>query len=87
MSAYEQKVDSPPDSRYQYLLFAAEPYETVAFKIPSLEVDSSSGKLYFKWDEKKKSYVMQVFFKQRGEKVLPALPQRPTSFLPIGAAW
>lgn len=87
MSAYEQKVDSPPDSRYQYLLFAAEPYETVAFKIPSLEVDSSGGKLYFKWDEKKKTYVMQVFFKQRAEKILPALPQRPTTFLPIGTTW
>ncbi|CAJ0952413.1 unnamed protein product, partial [Mesorhabditis belari] len=34
MSAYEQKVH-PPEKKYQYLLFAAEPYETIAFKIPS----------------------------------------------------
>lgn len=52
MSAYEQKVCvlscdfaielcaqvEPPDRNWQYLLFAAEPYETIAFKIPSREV-------------------------------------------------
>jgi splicing factor 3A subunit 2 len=32
MSAYEQKIE-PPDKRWQYLLFAAEPYETIAFKV------------------------------------------------------
>ena len=32
MSAYEQKVEQP-DKNFQYLLFACEPYETVAFKV------------------------------------------------------
>ena len=32
MSAYEQRIE-PPDRSWQYLLFAAEPYETVAFKV------------------------------------------------------
>jgi len=32
MAAYEQRVE-PPDRRWQYLLFAAEPYETIAFKV------------------------------------------------------
>ena len=32
MSAYEQKVE-PPDRKWQYLLFAVEPYETIAFKV------------------------------------------------------
>ena len=32
MSAYEQRVE-PPDRKWQYLLFAAEPYETIAFKV------------------------------------------------------
>jgi len=35
MSAYEQKVE-PPDRKWQYLLFAAEPYETIAFKVKIL---------------------------------------------------
>lgn len=32
MSAYEQKIE-PPDRKWQYLLFAAEPYETISFKV------------------------------------------------------
>ena len=32
MAAYEQKVE-PPDRKWQYLLFASEPYETIAFKV------------------------------------------------------
>jgi len=32
MAAYEQKVE-PPDRKWQYLLFAAEPYETIGFKV------------------------------------------------------
>ena len=32
MSAYEQRVE-PPDKKWQYLLFAAEPYETISFKV------------------------------------------------------
>lgn len=35
MSAYEQRVE-PPDRRWQYLLFAAEPYETISFKVIGL---------------------------------------------------
>lgn len=38
MSAYEQKKEAW-DKTYQYLLFAAEPYEVVAFKVPNMEVD------------------------------------------------
>jgi splicing factor 3A subunit 2 len=42
MSSYEQRIDTP--SKYhQYLLFAAEPYETIAFKIQSLEIDKAQG--------------------------------------------
>lgn len=38
MSAYEQKVEVP-DKAFRFLLFAAEPYVTIAFKVPSLELD------------------------------------------------
>lgn len=38
MSAFEQHVD-PPDKRYQYILFAAEPYETIGFKVPNREIE------------------------------------------------
>ena len=32
MSAYEQRVEAP-EKEWQYLLFAAEPYETIGFKM------------------------------------------------------
>jgi len=34
MSGFEQNIEAP-DRRWQYLLFAAEPYETIAFKVKS----------------------------------------------------
>lgn len=43
MSCYEQKVE-PRDDRYQYLLFAAKPYETIGFKIPNIPIDKKEGR-------------------------------------------
>ncbi len=40
MSAYEQKKEAW-DKKYQFLLFAAEPYEVIAFKVPNMEVEHS----------------------------------------------
>ena len=59
MSAFEQKVE-PQNPAYQYILFAAEPYETVGFKIPNLEIerDLSSGKFFYDWDQDKKSFTV-----------------------------
>lgn len=53
MSAYEQKIQ-PPDKRWQYLLFAAEPYETIAFKLPSREVDKNEDKFWTLWNKETK---------------------------------
>ena len=43
------------------------------------------AKYYFNWDKEKKLYTLQIYFKERSEKPLPALPQKPSSFNPIGA--
>ena len=64
MSAFEQKLEVP-DNRFQYLLFAADPYETIAFKIPNLEIDRSAGKFYSHWYKTKKVYVVQIAFIDR----------------------
>lgn len=53
MSSFEQKIQ-PPDKRWQYLLFAAEPYETIAFKIPSREIDKSDDKFWTLWNRETK---------------------------------
>lgn len=74
MSAYEQKVE-PPDRRWQYLLFAAEPYETIAFKVPSREVDKSEGKFWVLWNKETKQFFLQFSFKVEPKIIkLPAPP-------------
>ncbi|XP_039034918.1 LOW QUALITY PROTEIN: splicing factor 3A subunit 2-like [Hibiscus syriacus] len=62
MSSYEQRVQ-PFDRRYQYLLFAAEPYEIIAFKVPSTEIDKSTPKFFSHWDPDSKMFTLQVYFK------------------------
>ena len=49
MSAYEQKIEIP-DKAFRFLLFAAEPYVTIAFKVPALELDMSEDKFVESWD-------------------------------------
>ena len=61
MSAYEQRVEAP-DKNYQYVLFAADPYETIAFKIPNRDVDKSEGKFFTKWDKAAKMFSLQLCF-------------------------
>ena len=41
MSSYEQRHEAH-DKAWQYLLFHAEPYQIIAFKIPSQEIDKVS---------------------------------------------
>jgi len=67
MSAYEQKLETP-DKNYQYILFAAEPYETISFKIPNREIErgmSAEGmsKFYTHWDKERRTFTVQMLFK------------------------
>ncbi|KAG8647176.1 hypothetical protein MANES_09G064318v8 [Manihot esculenta] len=64
MSSFEQKVQ-PYDKRYQYLLFAAEPYEIIAFKVPSTEIDKSTPKFFSHWDPDSKMFTLQLYFKTK----------------------
>ncbi|KAF4403350.1 hypothetical protein G4B88_007996 [Cannabis sativa] len=74
MSSYEQRVQQF-DKRYQYLLFAAEPYEIIAFKVPSTEIDKSTPKFFSHWDPDSKMFTLQLYFKTKppeGSKPPPA---------------
>lgn len=79
MAAYEQKVE-PPDRKWQYLLFAAEPYETIAFKVPSREVDKDPKKLWTYWNKETKQFFLQFAFKL-DQKVNqpPSIPPPPSN--------
>jgi len=68
MSAYEQKIE-PPDKRWQYLLFAAEPYETISFKLPSREVDKSETKFWSLWNRETKQFFLQFAYRLENKDV------------------
>ena len=81
MAAYEQKIE-PPDRQWQYLLFAAEPYETIAFKVPSREVDKDPQKLWTHWNKETKQFFLQFAYKL--EPLKPNQDDKPT-MVPPGA--
>uniref|UniRef100_A0A3B4AVT9 Matrin-type domain-containing protein n=1 Tax=Periophthalmus magnuspinnatus TaxID=409849 RepID=A0A3B4AVT9_9GOBI len=68
MSAYEQRIE-PPDRRWQYLLMAAEPYETISFKVPSREIDKAENRFWTHWNKETKQFFLQFHFKM--EKPIP----------------
>lgn len=62
MSAFEQRVESPPDRRYQYLLLAADPYEIIAFKIPNEPIDKGDNRFVTHWDDETKKFTLSLYF-------------------------
>lgn len=83
MAAYEQRIE-PPDRKWQYLLFAAEPYETIAFKVPSREVDKDPRKLWTHWNKETKQFFLQFAFKvdPKGTRASSPKPLQPASSVP-----
>ncbi|CAH1955231.1 unnamed protein product [Acanthoscelides obtectus] len=75
MSAYEQKIE-PPDRKWQYLLFAAEPYETIAFKVPSREVEKTDTKFWTHWNKDTKQFFLQFAFKNENKRTVNTVVQR-----------
>lgn len=47
MSAFEQRKEEQ-NKKYQFLLFAADPYEVVAFRVPNIEIEKSA-KFFSHW--------------------------------------
>jgi splicing factor 3A subunit 2 len=67
MSAFEQRVESPPDRRYQYLLLAADPYETIAFKIPNEPIDKGENRFVTHWGYDMKKFTVSMYFVEPGD--------------------
>lgn len=78
MSAYEQKVEDP-DKDFQYLLVAAEPYETCGFKIQAREIDRREDKYWVWWDGDSKQFWVQINFKTEREERFSGVPGLGTS--------
>ncbi|KCV72145.1 hypothetical protein H696_01549 [Fonticula alba] len=62
MSTYEQQVE-PQDKNYQFLVFAAEPYTNIAFKLPAREVDRQSERYFTNFNPETKRYTMQFMYR------------------------
>ncbi|KAK1925600.1 hypothetical protein DB88DRAFT_484460 [Papiliotrema laurentii] len=65
MSAFEQRREIP-NRALQYLVLAAEPYETIAFAIPAKEMvdeEEDSESVWEHWDSDEKVYSCQFLFK------------------------
>ncbi|KAK9473080.1 uncharacterized protein V1510DRAFT_415986 [Dipodascopsis tothii] len=68
MSAFEQRIeDASSNKQYQYLLVAAEPYETCAFKIEARDIDRRPGKFWTHYDSDTHEYFIQLLFKSERE--------------------
>ncbi|KAM7464214.1 hypothetical protein LguiA_032335 [Lonicera macranthoides] len=78
MSSVEQRVQSF-DKRYQYLLFAAEPYEIISFKVPSTEIDKSTPKFFSHWDPDSKMFTLQLYFKTKPPETNKPQPAPPAA--------
>ena len=74
MSAFEQKVEDPPDKDFQYMLVAAEPYETCGFKLQAREVDRTNDRFWTWWDADLKEFWVQVMFKTEREERYSGVP-------------
>jgi len=74
MSAYEQKIEDPPDKNFQYMLVAAEPYETCGFKLQAREVDRTNDRFWTWWDGDTKEFWVQVMFKTEREERYSGVP-------------
>lgn len=74
MSVFEQRKQTP-DARYQYILFAAEPYETIGFRIPNRKIDRAEGRFFTHWDQDRRKFTLQLFFER-------ATSPEPTETLP-----
>lgn len=61
MSTFEQSIEKRDDT-IQYILFACEPYETVAFKIPNQPIDRSPERFFTHWDDNTNMFYLQFYF-------------------------
>mmetsp|Transcript_16872 Transcript_16872/g.47572 ORF Transcript_16872/g.47572 Transcript_16872/m.47572 type:complete len:228 (+) Transcript_16872:63-746(+) len=60
MSSWEQSVE-PKNPNFQYLLVAAEPYETIAFKIPNAPLEKVGG-MVPSWDRERLQFRVTLVF-------------------------
>ena len=51
------------ENKYHYVVFAAEPYENIAVRIPNMPLDYNTEKHFSYWDEGKKIFYLTLNYK------------------------
>ena len=59
----EINEEKKEENKYHYVVFAAEPYENIAVKIPNMPVDYNPEKHFSYWDESKKIFYLTLNYK------------------------
>ena len=80
MSSYEQKVE-PTDDRYQYLLVAGLPYQTIGFKIPNDRIDRQPGKFSTSWNHEDKVFQVSLTYMDAPDEDGDPPARRPVEVL------
>ena len=80
MSSWEQTIE-PRDPQFQYLLVAADPYETIAFKIPNYPIEKEGG-LVPSWDRDRLVFKIELHFKSTLTTIQQSFPLHPAN--PLG---
>ena len=65
VSSLQQKVEKK-DPRFQYIVFAAKPYDNIAFKIPTNHcIDRDQSKMFSHWNKETKCFTFQLYFTKK----------------------
>ena len=82
MSAFEHRTghrsltpSASPSSHYQYVVVAALPYQTVAFRIPNKEIDRGVGGVITHWSEATTQFIIQIKYATLNTLHTPAQQQ------------
>ena len=59
----EINEEKKEENKYHYVVFAAEPYENIAVKIPNMPLDYNPEKHFSYWDESKKIFYLTLNYK------------------------
>lgn len=63
INAFEQKMEAP-DNSYLYLLFAADPYETICVKIPNKRIKTEGNYTRKLWDRKSRRFYVTIWYEK-----------------------
>ena len=59
----DNSEEKKEENKYHYVVFAAEPYENIAVKIPNMPLDYNTEKHFSYWDDSKKIFYLTLNYK------------------------